>query len=354
MGKFKKLFYGLFALTSLTALVFSYIFYQILYTQVLPPSQQFYYLYTKNSSTQHLAEALSKAGLLKDKSISFLFLKFYAKFYGLKAGEYLFIGPKNLSGLLNQMIEGKILKRQFTLVEGWNVKDIWQGLSRAPILKDDVYMLQARRSMKLNDMDSSFINAFNLKWHVIPINLEGLFYPASYQYIYDTSVKVLLKKAFDTMQTKLNFQWSHRDAQVTYQNPYQALIVASLIEKETSLNNEKPLVARVILNRLALNMPLQIDAAVIYGADGREGKLLTLKDLRIDSPYNTYLHKGLPPSPICMPSETSLYAALHPASSKALYYVANGQGGHYFSETYAEHINYVKKYRDIERIKQEH
>src|SRR3990167_4199395 len=130
-----------------------------------------------------------------------------------------------------------------------------------------------------------------------------------------------------------------------YQNAYQALIVASLIEKETSVNAEKPLISSVIVNRLAKHMRLQIDPTVQYGLDKTFGGPITKIELATKTPYNTYLIDGLPPTPICMPSQSSLLAALHPATTDYLYYVATGNGGHNFSRTYAEHEKQVAAYR---------
>jgi UPF0755 protein len=148
------------------------------------------------------------------------------------------------------------------------------------------------------------------------------------------------------MQTIVQTDWQNRAPNLPYQNAYQALIVASLIEKETSVDTEKPLIASVIINRLKENMPLQIDSAVQYGVDKIFGGELTKEELGAKTPYNTYLIKGLPPTPICIPSQSSILAALHPAETDYLYYVATGKGGHNFSKTYQEHLVQVKEYRD--------
>lgn len=147
------------------------------------------------------------------------------------------------------------------------------------------------------------------------------------------------------MQTVLLNSWNNRAAELPYKDAYQALIVASLIEKETSLNNERPIIAGVIMRRLQKRMLLQIDPTVIYGLGNAYNGKLTSQDLKNENPYNTYLHLGLPPTPIAMPSSPSIYAALHPATGDVLYYVATGEGGHEFSETLEQQNIAVHKYR---------
>ena len=177
------------------------------------------------------------------------------------------------------------------------------------------------------------------------INAEGLFYPDTYFFTWGNTDLSVLKTAYLKMQKILDLAWNNRAPNLPYQNAYQALIAASLIEKETAIAAEKPLISSVIINRLAKNMRLQIDPAVQYGAEKNFTNVITKKELKTKTPYNTYLNAGLPPTPICMPSESSILAALHPATTDYLFYVATGTGGHNFSASYVEHEQQVAVYR---------
>jgi len=155
------------------------------------------------------------------------------------------------------------------------------------------------------------------------------------------------------MANLLAQEWPQRDRHLPYQSPKEALIVASLVESEAVVPAERPIIAGVIIRRLQKNMNLQVDPTVIYGVGKPYGSPITLSDLRNDNPYNTYLHKGLPPTPINMPSAASIYAALHPTLGDALYYVAQGDGSHRFSATYAEHLQAVHHYHQFKQYQED-
>ncbi len=228
-----------------------------------------------------------------------------------------------------------MIRRKFTIVEGWTFSQTLKALQQAPMLTHRFTALTPGQVATALQLASA--------------SPEGLFYPSTYEYTYGMSDETLLKRAHLKMEEKLSHYWKLRSIGLSYKTPYQALIVASMIEKESSVISEKPMIASVILKRLAIRMPLQIDPTVIYGlGDLYDGRLNTA-ELRTDTPYNTYMHYGLPPTPICMPSESSIQAALNPAVSNALYYVATGKGGHYFSATYQEHQQAVKRYLSVEK-----
>jgi UPF0755 protein len=174
---------------------------------------------------------------------------------------------------------------------------------------------------------------------------EGLFFPDTYLVIQGTSDLKLLKRAYQRMQEHLKAAWQGRGAELPYTQPYEALIMASIIEKETAQSGERAMIAAVFLNRLKLNMRLQTDPTVIYGMGERYDGNIRKKDLTLDTPYNTYTRTGLPPTPIAMPGLESLKAALNPASSKALYFVSRGNGTHEFSENLTQHNRAVAKYQ---------
>jgi UPF0755 protein len=182
-------------------------------------------------------------------------------------------------------------------------------------------------------------------------SLEGLFFPDTYHFTANLSDVALLKKASTVMQSKLNAAWESRDPDIILKSPYEALILASIIEKETSLDDERSLVSGVFQRRLAKNMRLQADPTVAYGLGKDLVGSLKSAHLKQDTPYNTYLHKGLPPTPIALPSMKSIQAALHPDKGNALYFVAIGNGRHQFSENLDEHNLAVARYRQTQLIK---
>lgn len=250
----------------------------------------------------------------------------------LRFGEYDIRYPMTAQQLLNHMTQGiGLVKHRLTIVEGWTFADIRTALSRDNNLTQTIF----------HESDESILKSLQSSEK----NTEGLFYPSTYFFTWNNTDLSVLKTAYRKMQKLLQTEWSNRDGHLPYQTPYQALIAASLIERETALTSEKPLIASVIVNRLNKHMPLQIDPTVLYGLHEPFGTAITKKDLKTKTPYNTYLLYGLPPTPICMPSESSLYAALHPATTDYLYYVANGKGGHTFSKTYQSHLQEVVQYR---------
>ncbi len=223
--------------------------------------------------------------------------------------------------------------RHLTLVEGWTLEQVITAAETNPYL--------------LHDIEKLSKNEFSTRLGSTQANFEGMLFPDTYLFAAGISDVTLLKKAYTQMQRTLNLLWEKRAPNLPYTTPYSALIVASLIEKETAKPDERARVGGVILRRLEKKMPLQIDAAVIYGlGKAYTGKIMQ-SQLKVNTPYNTYLHKGLPPTPIALPSLASIIAALHPTSETALYYVARGDGSHEFSDTFETHHQAVKRYRQL-------
>lgn len=239
--------------------------------------------------------------------------------------------------LLKNMVAGKgLVQHRITFVDGWTFDNIRMALSMDANLKQTLSAVKNPAIAALFEKDA-------------PKSPEGLFYPDTYFFTWDNSDVSVLKTAFDKMQSVLNSEWQNRATDLPYKNVYQALIVASLIQRETAIVAEKPIIASVIMNRLQKKMRLQIDPTVQYGLNKSFGDILTGKDLKAKSAYNTYLIPALPPTPICMPNRASIDAALHPATTEYLYYVATGLGGHQFSVTYEQHLQAVKKYHQEEK-----
>lgn len=286
---------------------------------------------TPGSSIEMVGQKLEQAGYLNYP----LFLDAFARLTGdnkkLKAGEYLVEPGMSPRNLLQKIVSGKVFLRRYTIVEGWNLKQVFQTINTNPYLKHTINQITPEK----------LANAIGAQ----KIQLEGFFNPDTYLFAAGVPDIVILKRAYQGMQKNLNNAWCKRATNLPYKNSYEALIVASLIEKETAQNAERPKIAGVILRRLELGMRLQIDASVIYGLGNSYSKELTKDNLHHDTPYNTYLHDGLPPTPIAMPSLASINAALHPASGTDLYYVARGDGSHQFSATLENHISAIRKYR---------
>lgn len=248
----------------------------------------------------------------------------------LHAGEYALVPGMLPVTLLQNMAAGRVLHHRVTLVDGWTFAQVRQALDRAPKLKHTLDPLSDSDVMaKLGDKGSS---------------PEGEFMPDTYDYVLGMSDFDVLKRAHAVMRTFLAAQWAQRDKTIWPQQPYQALILASLVEKETAAPSELPRIAGVFERRLKMDMRLDTDPSVIYGMGSAYVGKLHKADLETDTPYNTYMRYGLPPTPIALPSRAAVHAVLHPAAGDALYFVAKGDGTHQFSATLAEQNAAVKKY----------
>lgn len=249
--------------------------------------------------------------------------------YHLKAGDYEITPGLTPLGLLDKMARGKVVLYAVTIPEGWTFEQMVDRIGRDPYLKHTLAMVPADQIMgRLGFLGVA----------------EGHFFPSTYFFGRWTPDQLVFKKAHQTMSSRLQKEWDARDPAIPFKTAEEALIVASLIEKEAARDDERAIIAGVIVNRLHKKMLLQIDASVIYGLKGQYHGHLTKMDLHIDTPYNTYLHKGLPPTAICLPGQASLHAAMHPQKTSALFYVARGDGSHQFSDTMQQHSRAVEKY----------
>lgn len=246
----------------------------------------------------------------------------------IKAGDYRIDASASLPSLMNDITNGKVVVYNITVVEGKTFKDL-----RASLVQT------AGIEYTLNDKTDAQIATLL----GIDGSPEGWFMPETYQFHRGSSDLELLKRMYGEMQRTLEQEWPNRADGLPLANPYQALILASIIEKETGVASERPQIAGVFVRRLQKDMLLQTDPSVIYGAADYHGDL-TRKHLQTDTPYNTYINKGLPPTPIALPGKASIQAALHPADGDSLYFVADGKGGHTFSATYEEHQQAVARY----------
>ncbi|MCP4410256.1 MAG: endolytic transglycosylase MltG [Gammaproteobacteria bacterium] len=280
-------------------------------------------------SLKQVANDLYNRGLLSRPGYWQILARFQGKAEEIKAGEYRLENPLTPGQLLDQLVTGKTAQYSLTLLEGWTFEQMLEALAQHPQIEHTL--------TKETDLMAML--------GVPDMPPEGWFYPDTYHFPNGTTDVDLLKRSHAYMEKRLQDEWQARVQELPLKTPYEALTLASIVEKETAVANERPKIAAVFLSRLEKGMRLQTDPTVIYGlGDGFDGDI-TYRNLRHDTPYNTYLHKGLTPTPIAMPGGESLHAVLNPANIKALYFVAKGDGSHYFSKTYKEHREAVIRYQ---------
>ncbi|MCS6997110.1 MAG: endolytic transglycosylase MltG [Casimicrobiaceae bacterium] len=252
----------------------------------------------------------------------------------LRSGTYRIEGRRTVGELLEAIENGEALVQRFTLVEGATLIDLvaaLQELARPPV------------SLRLDGLDR--LEQLHAEFSNGTASAEGWFFPDTYWLVPGGSARTLLRTMHERMKQELDRAWQARAPDLPLRTPHEALILASLIEKETGRDAERPLIASVFINRLRLGMPLQSDPTVIYGLGARFDGNLRKRDLRADTPYNTYVRGGLPPTPIAMPGRASLRAAVAPAETDYLYFVARGDGTSEFSRSLAEHNRAVARYQ---------
>ncbi|WP_374089942.1 endolytic transglycosylase MltG [Methylomicrobium lacus] len=249
----------------------------------------------------------------------------------LKTGEYEFATGLTLPEIIDQIAEGKTRQHSITFPEGWSLADILAEMNNNPHIEHTI-------------KDAS-PEALRAQLGISESKAEGLFFPDTYFFEKNMSDVSLLKRAYGKMQSVLQEEWPQRAANLPLNSPYEALILASIIEKETGAEDERALIAGVMVRRLQSGMPLQTDPTVIYGMGDNYHGNIAEQDLKAQTPYNTYLIKGLPPTPIAMPGREAIHAALHPDAGNSLYFVAKGNGTHVFSSTLQDHNHAVELFQ---------
>jgi UPF0755 protein len=289
------------------------------------------YTVTPGSSAKAIADELGRLGVL-DRPRYLLWLAAWKGVLGrLKAGEYRIAKGTTPVALLDQLAAGKVVQYALTLVEGWTFRQMLAAVRADPHLRHTLGSMDADALMAKLDRAGE--------------HPEGRFFPDTYHFPKGMSDLEFLRRAYHTMERTLQREWEGRAKDCPYQSPYEALIMASLIEKESAVPAERAQIAGALVRRLRSGMLLQVDPTVIYGLGERFDGNLTRTNLRESSPYNTYVHAGLPPTPIAMPGLDALRAAMHPAPGDVLYYVARGDGSHEFSRSLLEHNRAVAKYQ---------
>ena len=278
-----------------------------------------------------IAQLAVDAGLQTSPTLLYAWFRLSGQSRQMRAGSYEIAPGTSPQRLLAMLVRGEESLRSLTLVEGWNWRQVRQALAKAELLRPD--------SQGLSDAD---LMAQLGRPGVAP---EGRFYPDTYSYAKGSSDLKLLARALKAMDKQLAKAWAARASGVALQNPEQALVLASIVEKETGKPSDRSMIASVFHNRLRIGMPLQTDPTVIYGLGVAFDGNLKRSHLRTDTPWNTYTRAGLPPTPIAMPGKAALMAAVQPASSRALYFVAKGDGSSQFSETLEAHNRAVNRYQ---------
>jgi len=286
---------------------------------------------SQGDTLRSVAEGLRRRGLLAKPEYWLWYARWEGNADHIQAGEYLLTPGITPARLLRSLSQGAVAQYAITIPEGWTFRQMLAALHQ-----DD------KLTHTLRGLDDAAIMERLGRPGEHP---EGRFYPDTYFFSRGTTDLDLLRRAYAVMERRLKQEWLQRAPDLPYRTPYEALILASIIEKETAIPEERPLIAGVFVRRLQRNMRLQTDPTVIYGLGSDFDGNLRRRDLKRDTPYNTYLHKGLPPTPIALPGGASLHAALHPAPGDALYFVARGDGSHYFSATIEEHNAAVRRYQ---------
>lgn len=283
------------------------------------------------SSLRSASAQMQEAGIAINADLLALLARWRGVATGIKAGSYSVKQGITPEQLLSKLARGDVTQGEALLVEGFTFRQWRARLDQNPDLKHETQGLsEAEIAARLGIEDG---------------RVEGWLLPDTYLFDKQSSDLELLARAHRAMRQKLDSAWRERDANVPYKTPYEALIMASIVEKETGRGDDRAQVAGVFVNRLRKGMLLQTDPTVIYGLGEAFDGNLRKRDLQTDTPYNTYTRGGLPPSPIAMPGQASIQAALHPSAGDALYFVARGDGSSQFSRTLDEHNKAVNKYQ---------
>ena len=285
-----------------------------------------------------LAALLEQEKILDNADLLPWLLKLQPHLNKVKAGTYSLTGVKTLQDLLDMINSGKEAQFSVKFIEGKTFKEWRKNLENAPHLKQTLQGKSDKEIMALLDIPA--VTKAVYEWN----NMDGWLYPDTYNYTPNSTDLELLKRSTTRLQKALDKAWNERDENLPLTDPYQMLILASVVEKETGIAAERPQVASVFINRLKANMKLQTDPTVIYGMGERYTGNIRKKDLETMTPYNTYMIEGLPPTPIAMVSESALQAVAHPAKTDFYYFVADGSGGHKFTRNLNEHNKAVQEY----------
>jgi UPF0755 protein len=305
---------------------------QFLQTPLALPAKPYTLEVATGASLSGVAQHLASDEVLPHPAVFSLYARLSGDAARIKAGEYEIARGTTPRSLLQQLVEGRVKLHSLTVVEGWTLRELLRAVRAHPAI---------RQTLKLKEQ-TALATALGLPSE----HPEGWFFPDTYHFPRGTTDREILGRAHELMKVRLTEAWQGRARDLPVKTPYEALILASIVEKETALDRERAQIAGVFSRRLERGMKLQTDPTVIYGLGEAFNGNLTRRHLERDTPYNTYTRAGLPPTPIGMPGESSLLAALHPDASDTLYFVASGadDGSHTFTSTLKEHNAAVKRY----------
>ena len=289
------------------------------------------FLISPGSNIKSIAEDLTRRNIIDDPWLFILLAKLEDVETRVRAGEYLIEPGQTPQDLLTTFTEGKSIQYSLTIIEGWTFRQMLDAIAADPIIRHSL-------EGKTDDEIMTLIGQPGQ-------HPEGMFFPDTYRFPKGTTDVEFLRRAYSLMQEHLEREWMKREPNLPLNSSYEALILASIVEKETGAAFERPLIAGVFTERLRRNMRLQTDPTIIYGLGESFDGDIRFRDLKKDTPYNTYLHAGLTPTPIALPGLDSIRAVLHPAKTDALYFVSKGDGTHQFSATLEEHNAAVQRYQ---------
>ncbi len=304
---------------------------QFLQTPLSLPADGLVLVVERGVTLKRLAHDLAERAVLDQPDYFYWYGRQRRQAHLIQAGEYAVPVDTTPSQLFDLLVSGETIKYTLTLVEGWNFRQVMAAIRADPVLRQTLEGLgNAQIMQRLGYADQ---------------HPEGRFFPDTYHFPRGATDIQLLQRAYQRMQKIVAEIWPERAPDIAVKTPEEALILASIVEKETGKPEERTQIAGVFTRRLKMSMKLQTDPTVIYGMGERYDGNIRRRDLREDTPYNTYVHKGLPPTPICMPGRDAIYAAVHPAAGDTLYFVAKGDGAHQFSATLREHNRAVRRYQ---------
>jgi len=323
---------GLLTLIVIMTISWFYFSYQQFLSAPIVKQQPLVFEVKAGSGANAVLSQLVSEELTSQEWFGRIFLKLHPELTQVKAGRYLLSPSMTIHDVFELLVSGKQIQYTFTIVEGLTFNQV-------------VRMLLQHGEIDITDLkglnDKQIFEALDLKYD----HAEGALFADTYHFPAGYNAAELLRRSHQRLLAVLEEEWSERQSNLPYQTPYQALIMASIIEKETALESERATIAGVFVRRLQKKMRLQTDPTVIYGIGENFDGNITRKHLRTDTPYNTYTRRGLPPTPIAIVGREAIHAALNPEPGSALYFVAKGDGSHQFSDTLEEHNQAVKKYQ---------
>jgi UPF0755 protein len=328
MASIKKFLGGILVIVALAVAGFSFWAHQPI---TGPDRPAIDFTVKSGSGVRSSAQQIAKSGIPVNPTLLTLLARITGRSTSLKAGNYELKPGTTPLQLIEQLVRGEFAQESLSIIEGWTFHQMRQAIAAHPALKHDTVALSDKELL------AKVAPSYSAP--------EGLFFPDTYLFAKGASDLQIYRQAHELLLKHLNDEWARRSPSVPYKTPYEALIMASIIEKETGQKAERDRIAAVFVNRLKRGMLLQTDPTVIYGMGAGFQGNIRKRDLLTDTPYNTYVRPGLPPTPISLPGAESLAAALNPAETDALYFVSRGNGTSEFSSNLNDHNRAVNKYQ---------